>query len=124
MHNYLFFNGPLRLFMETFLDLYLSSLLNVITADDETENPSVEASNKAALAVFIAFSALVPLLGLLYFCKFANIDESSNYGALLDGTKSEGKEKSKWLLLFPAFFFGRRIAFTLSVLLLHWFLWA
>ena len=119
MHHYIFFNGPLRLFMKTFLDLYLSSLLNVVSADDETENPSVKASNKTALAVFIVRSALVPILGLLYFCKFANIDESSNYGALLNGIKFKGKEKLKWLLLLPAFFFGRRITFTLSVLLLH-----
>ena len=110
--------------METFLDLFLSSLLNVMTADEETGNPSVEASNKAALAVFIAFSALVPLLGLLYCCKFAKIDGNSSYGALLDGTRTKEKEKSKWILLFPTFFFGRRIAFTLSVLLFRWFLWA
>ena len=124
MHDYLFFNGPLRLFMETFLDLYLTSLLNVTTADTETENSSVEASNKTALAFFIAFSALVPLLGLVYFCKFEKINEKSNYGALLDGTRVGEKEKSKWILLFPAFFFVRRIAFSLSVLLFSTFLWA
>ena len=78
LHNYFFFNGPLRLFMETFLDLYLSSMLNVVTVDDETDNPSVEASNYAALAVFIAGSAMVPLLGILYYYKFEKIDQSSS----------------------------------------------
>ena len=110
--------------METFLDLYLSSMLNVVTADDEIDNPSVEASNYAALAVFVAGSTIVPLLGILYFCKFAKIDQNSSYGALLEGTRLEEEDKSKWLLLFPAFFFARRIAFTLSVLLFSWFLWA
>ena len=112
--------------MESFLDLYLSALLNVLTADNETENPSVEASNKTALVVFIAFSTMVPLLGLLYFCKFAKLGESStNYDALLDGTRIKNKkERSRWLLLFPAFFFGRRISFTLSLMLFSHFLWA
>lgn len=32
LESYFFFNGVIRLFMETFLDLYLTSLLNVITA--------------------------------------------------------------------------------------------
>ena len=87
MSGYFFFNGPLRLFMETFLDLYLSSLLNVVTADNETDNPSIVASNKVALAVFIIGSALMPILGLLYLCNFAKIDENSNYVAFLDGTR-------------------------------------
>ena len=41
LKRYFVFNGTLRLFMETFLDLYLSSSLNVLTADNKTENPSV-----------------------------------------------------------------------------------
>ena len=34
LKRYFVFNGPLRLFMETFLDLYLSFSLNVLTADN------------------------------------------------------------------------------------------
>ena len=34
LKGYFVFNGPLSLFMETFLDLYLSSSLNVLTADN------------------------------------------------------------------------------------------
>ena len=41
MHGYFVYNGPFRLFMETFLDLYLSSLLNVMTAEKETDNGAV-----------------------------------------------------------------------------------
>ena len=41
LHGYFVYNGPLRLFMETFLDLYLSSLLNVMTAEKETDNGAV-----------------------------------------------------------------------------------
>lgn len=84
----------------------------------------MEASYKAALAVLIAASALVPLLGLLYCCRFSRMDQNTNYGALLDGTRVNAKEKSRWILLYPTFFFGRRIAFTLSVLHFGFFLWA
>ena len=115
--------------METFLNLYLSTLLNTTTAEYSTtvavdENPSVTASNIIALAVFILMSILVVALGVLYFCKFDTMDRDTNYGALLDGTKIKAKKKSKWILLLPAFFFVRRIAFTMSVLLLKNFLWA
>ena len=67
---------------------------------------------------------MIPALALLNFCKFSEIDENSNYGALLEGTRFNEEEKSKWILLLPAFFFGRRIALTLSVLLFPTFLWA
>ena len=36
LKKYFVFNGPLRLLMETFLDLYLASSLNVLTADIDT----------------------------------------------------------------------------------------
>ena len=36
--GYFVFNGPLRLFMETFLDLYMTSLLNVVTKDGSTDD--------------------------------------------------------------------------------------
>ena len=125
--RYFIFSGPLRLFMETFLNLYLSALLNTMTAEDDStvdENSSVTASNRLALAVLIAMSISVLALGLLYYCKFDRMDGDTNYGALLDGTKIKSKKKSRWILLLPAFFFVRRIVFTLSVLLIRDFLWA
>lgn len=49
----------------------------------------------------------------------------SNFGALLEGTrKGEDPEKqSKWILLYPALFFARRIALIASVLLIVDYLW-
>ena len=41
MHGYFVYNGPFRLFMETFLDLYLSSLLDIMKAEEETDNAAV-----------------------------------------------------------------------------------
>lgn len=41
LKGYFAFNGLLRLVMETFLDLYLSASLNVLTGDNQTENPSI-----------------------------------------------------------------------------------
>ena len=118
LQGYFVFNGPLRLFMETFFDLYLTAVLNVFTADKSTESAAERASANIALGFFFTFSSLVVILAILYTIKFSRINADSNYGALLDGTNAD----SRWSLLFPAFFFGRRIAFTLSVILMPTFL--
>ena len=110
--------------METFLEMYLCSLLNMITADPSSNaSAAVKASKIVAYAVFITFNAIVIYLAFLYSVKFKEIDSSSTYGALLAGTRVSTK-RSRWILLQPAIFFSRRIAFVFSVLLLKTFLWA
>ena len=123
LKGYFVFNGPLRLFMEIFLDLYLSSSLNVLTADNQTENPSILASNYLSYGVFGTFSILVLALPVLYWRRFSNMGPDSTYGALLNGTRVDSERRSKWILLYPAIFFARRIALITSVLLIGNFLW-
>ena len=122
--DYFFFNGMIRLFTETFLDLYVSSLLNIVAADWQTSSGPIKASNGASLGVFALSSLIVFVLAFVYFRNFNKIDAQSNYGALLSGTKLNAKQKSKWNLLLPAFLFGRRISFTFAALLFDDFLWA
>ena len=128
MRGYFVFNCPLRLFMETFLDLYLSSSLNVLTADNQTENSYVLASNYLSYGVFGIFSILVLALPVLYWLKFSEIGPESTYDALLDGTRNDGNSqetttRSKWILFFLALFFARRIALIISVLCIGDYLW-
>lgn len=123
--KYLFWNGVIQLFAVTFLDLYVSSLLNVVAADfDSPVNTLVGVSNVVSLGVFVLCNLLVLLLACVYFFKFDKIDKHSNFGALLDRTKLDEKHKSKWNLLLPALLFGRRMSFALSVLLIRESLWA
>ena len=121
--QYLFYNGPLRLFMETYFDLYVTSLLNVIKADWNVNLAIIIWSNWTSLTVLILLNLIVVVLAVLYYRKFYSIENDTSYNALLKGTSVEAEDRSRWLLFFPAHFFGRRIAFTLSVLLFKEFIW-
>lgn len=118
--------------METFFNLYLMSLLNIMTANanakaqaeaDEDEDADRTTGEKWSLGLayifFFLASTLVPILACVYLCKFSQMDGGTTYGVLLDGTKVKLKSKSRWLLVNPAFFFCRRIAFTLTVFLIR-----
>lgn len=82
----------------------------------------IRASNGTSLGVFALSSLIVLVLAFVYFRNFDRIDAESNYGVLLNGTRLSKERKSKWNLLLPAFLFGRRISFTLAVLLFSDFL--
>ena len=66
-------------------------------------------------------------LPVLYWRKFSEMGADSTFGALLDGTRRasdpENDNRSKWILLYPALFFARRIALIISVLLIGDYLW-
>lgn len=109
--------------MESFFDLYVTSLLNVIKADWTTEVSHISWSNWTSLAVLVLLNITVVALAILYLWRFHRIDADTPYNALLDGTRLEEDDKTRWLLFYPALFFGRRISFTLSVLLFKNFLW-
>lgn len=85
---------------------------------------SVQISNRLSHGLFISQNLLIVIFAIVYIAKFDKIDSSSNYGELLAGTKLDNADKSRWILLYPALFFGRRIALVLSVLLLRSILWA
>ena len=76
---------------------------------------------------FALSCVLVPLIIALYCCSFSKLTEvrfKSRYGAGLEGTNLAKKVHPKSILAFPVFFFGRRIAFAASAVLLVDFLWA
>ena len=42
LQKYFVYNGPLRLFAETFFNLYLAALLNIIALDEEESEEEIE----------------------------------------------------------------------------------
>ena len=70
----------------------------------------------------------IPLLLMYLYCK--NLDKldhdsfKDKFGAGLEGVNLKKKEDRWTILAFPVFFFGRRLAFVASVVLLGNFLWA
>lgn len=127
MTRYLFFNGPIRLLMETYLDVMLFSALNIMSVDWDASNESVQYSNYTSV-VFLVLTIALPLVLLpLYLCNIRIVDEakfSEKYGAALEGTNiDEYKDTEKSILLIPLLFFLRRALFTVSLLLWQEFLW-
>ena len=87
--GYFFWNGLLRLFMETFFDTFLSSVLNVHTADWDSPSSSVQFSNIISLVLLVIKGVTFFLVTTLYVRNLEVLgfpDIRSRVGALLDDT--------------------------------------
>ena len=69
--GYFFWNGPLRLFMESFFDMFLASVLNVHTADWDSPSSSVQFSNVASI-VFLVITGITFFLVTIVYVR--NLD--------------------------------------------------
>ena len=129
IESYLFWNGFLRLYMELYSGLALSSVLNIHAGEDDWDSPFywVEVSYYSA-RVSIYLVAMLPILFFvpLYFIKrdeWSTEEFKKMYGALLEGTRTElrkGENKGDWVMLFvPTIFFYRRLIFISSIILLR-----
>ena len=74
LKQYLFFNGMIRLLMESFFELVLTASLNIHTADSEDRLPAEEYSNALAI-IFLAVCILSPLYLVTKHCvHFHRVD--------------------------------------------------
>ena len=127
LSNYFLWNGLIRLYMEVFFEIALASSLNLYFVDWNTHFPSVKYSNILSTAFFIA-CIMVTLYLIIFYCKnLSRVGEESfieSFGAALESNNVK-MTHSRWsIVLYLAFFFGRRIAFIASAILLNKFLWA
>lgn len=125
----LLWNGCIRLFMELFMDLVLTAVLNVYTAEWQSEQTpiTVRYSNVFSIVVLV-LAVLVPLLLVCHFSRHWNkVQEkhfTSRYGTFVDGLDLGKAKDVKWsLLVVPILFLARRIAFIFSVFYLKKYLW-
>lgn len=124
----LVWNGCIRLFMQFYADMVISSLLNMLTADWENTSSVVKYSNALAV-VFLALAAIVPVTLVYHFIKnWQRVREKEfieKYGTFVDGLNlSKEANKTKCgLLNVPILFLLRRVAFTLSIFFLKKYLW-
>jgi hypothetical protein len=105
--------------METFLDLLLAGSINGLQAYWDTSSSSEKFSNYLSYTVLVIIALLLPLFAIFYSCKFSSLRNATSrnrYGAFLEGTSFDTEEPSKWILVYPIFFFGRRIALVASIL--------
>ena len=117
MKNYFFWSGPLRLFMQTYLDLFLAAQLNLITADPDAEVGAKKFSNIISWVALVASNVAILVLAVYTWTKFQAPEKSLTISSLLQGMHygDPKKKPSKLLLVYPAVFFARRLIFVLSV---------
>ena len=122
LRNYFLCNGLIRIFMETFFELAMVSLVNIHTADWNTPFFGVKLSNNLTIISLILISVIPLWLIVLYCRNFKILGEvrfSSRYGAGYEGLNLAKKVSPKSILGIPVFYFGRRILFAVSAVYLE-----
>lgn len=109
------------MFLETYLELLLSSVLNVHTSDEWN---ALNGAERLSLTVAIAYLVVAPLC-ILYYASFyfSNREMFSipefreRFGVVLDGAKLEhDRVMEGTTFLLPKIFLSRRTLFTFSVI--------
>lgn len=114
----IFWNSYIRLLIEIFFEITLTSLLNVKHADWSTPFRSAQSSNYIA-AFLLVVSILSPILMITF--AWTRKDQwssdlfKSRYGELLVGVRSESARSKSSTIFMPIAFLARRFLFVLSV---------
>ena len=89
MQEYFFFNGMIRLIMETSLELAITAVLNMYTVDWNTPFRSVKYSSALSIISLILLSVLTFFLVLYYWKNFEKLKQKmfrDRVGAGVEGT--------------------------------------
>ena len=122
IEKYFFWNGLIRLFMETFFELALVAVLNVHTVDWSTPFRAVMYSNVLAVLFLVLLGVLSIFLFVFYCINFKILNEEcfqNKYGSGLLSTNTAKKVYPRSILAYPVFFIIRRILFVVSVIYLE-----
>jgi hypothetical protein len=122
-----FWNGLIRLFTETYLELIIGSIINIKRANWDSEYPAERVSNNLSVAIMIISTVLLPLFVVICVWNFSSYHFDrfqSTYGSILEGTNYQSTRPSRAIWAYPVSFFARRLIFVLSVIYLEDFLWA
>lgn len=119
--KHMFWNGPIRLFMELYLETTLLSMLNVRSLSWTPKTGLSVSSNVLAL-VFLTAAVSLPVLICAFLCRRKRVWHhywfKDKYGTLLRDTKLESSDDLRWAYLaIPMSFFARR--FFLAACIVH-----
>ena len=91
IESYFFWNGLIRFFMETWLELALVAVLNMRTVNWSTPSRTVTYSNILAVISLVLINVLSVFLIVCYCLNFKKLNEErfkNKYGSALDGTNT------------------------------------
>jgi hypothetical protein len=113
--------------MEVFLELALAVSLNLYIVDWNTSYPAIKYSNILSVIIFITLILICIFLIIFYAKNLDRLNDTTfkaRYGTGVEGTNRKKTFNKRSIPVNLGFFFGRRIAFVASVILLENFLWA
>ena len=127
IQSFLYWGALNTLALEIYLDVGLSSTLNIHTMRWLDNNPDLVVTNVFAIGSLV-FIIVYPIwLVTFYFSKFKkwrDEDFQHKYGSVLDGTKYSDENSGKWLpMVQPIVFIVRRACFIFAVIVISEFLW-
>jgi len=118
LKNHLFWRGSIRVFIETFADLTLFTMLNVSEAEWPKGLESVITSNVISYLTLLACLA-VPAFLFFYACRrratWQDPDFQDRFGSLLDGSRQDTDEAKVTALLVMVAFYVRRLSLSLTL---------
>ena len=123
--RYLYWNGSIRFFTESYMSFTLMALINVKHLDWESDFIATQICNYFAIFVIVLSCSLPIVMSVLYLRSmqnWENDDYKEKYGALLDGTKHF--KKNQWVvILVPITYFARRLCLCLVLVFWIEFFW-
>ena len=113
--------------MEVFLEVALAVSLNLYIVDWNTSYPAIKYSNILSVIIFITLILICIFLIIFYAKNLDRLNDTTfkaRYGAGVEGTNRKKTFNKRSIPVNLGFFFGRRMAFIASVILLEDLLWA
>ena len=102
LKEYLFFNWSVRLYMETYLNMCLFSLLNLKEIRWDLGFPAVKTSNLLSILIFTQ-ALVVPVIMFVYYIRnrdrWEDEDFKKKFGPFLDGLKHDKKHQVSLLVM-------------------------
>jgi len=112
LSRYLFWNGSIRLLMESYTEFALFVLLDLKYMEWPTDQPGVTLNNYVTI-LFSAIVLLGPLVLIVYGCKnmnrLADKKMQRRLGTFTEGTAIEKKDYAFVAVLVPTSYFVRRL---------------
>ena len=124
--NYIYWNGSMRLLIEGYMDIVMTTCLNLKFFEWDGDVAVNVTSHTVAIFFFVA-AMVLPVMLIVYFaCKINKWNDETfqaRNGTLLDGVDLERKEVKWIVLLVPTCFFLRRLLMSLTLVFWSKFIW-
>ena len=121
LHAALIWNSLIRLMMETYLELLLTSVLNLKFGRVEAEKNSTYYAMVLSVIVFMVLTIVPPVLCTLWWKRrenWSSEDFKARYGSLLQGVALDRQSlDAKSMLAVPLIFFVRRFFLVGAIIL-------